>query len=481
MIGLTVNGIRAEAAEGETLLKVFRRLGFKADSPCGGNGKCGKCEAIVNGERALACRTEAAEGMTVFLQERESRAFSAVERKLKINPPSPGQILAFDIGTTSLAAALYNGETGELLAEGGAGNPQQAFGADVVSRIRAGNSGNLQLMRSCLLAAMEELIESLCGRAGIESGEIGSFCAVGNSCMQQIFMGRELSNLSKIPFDAVYKRSELLPAAEFLPLLKNAVYTLVPDISGFVGGDALACALACGLPERRGNTLLVDIGTNAEIILKAGEKIYACSAAAGPALEGAEISCGMRAEEGAIDSCRITPEGEISCHVIGEGRAEGICGSGITAAVACALQLGLINRRGRTEAGIPLKDGLILTQNDVRAFQLAKGAVAAGIELLCERAGIDSSEPDCVLLAGAFGNYVNPSSAIRTGLLPNISADRIVPAGNGALRGAALIASDRECAAQCDEIIKKTEFVELAALEKFSRVFADNCYFREEA
>ena len=232
-------------------------------------------------------------------------------------------------------------------------------------------------------------------------------------------------------------------------------------------------------------TLMVDIGTNGEMVLGSKERMIACSTAAGPALEGANIHFGMRGTEGAIDHVWIE-EGELKCSVIGGGEAKGICGSGLIDAIAVLLELKKLNKRGKMTSDtevegqkvIYLKDSIYLTQDDIRQVQMAKGAIYAGIALMAKQLGIEVKDIQQVLLAGAFGNYLNPASACRMGLLPEELLERIVPVGNAAGSGAKLLACDKNILPLSQSLIEKIEFLELASLPEFSRTFAKSMNFR---
>lgn len=257
---------------------------------------------------------------------------------------------------------------------------------------------------------------------------------------------------------------------------------IVPDIAGFVGADTLGCLLATGLYEKEALTLLVDIGTNGEMVLGNRDRMIACSTAAGPALEGANIRFGMRAAAGAIDHVWLE-KGKMACSVIGGGTAKGICGSGIIDAIAMGLKLGLINQRGRilTEDRIlRLTDTVYLTQEDIRQVQQAKGAICAGARLLAEQLGVALCEIQKVQLAGAFGSFLNPENACRIGLLPEELRNRIEAVGNAALSGAKKLACDQKMLPLTQKLTEKIRFLELASLSDFSRTFALSMRFREE-
>ena len=470
------------AAAGENLLAVLRREGLAVDAPCGGQGKCGKCRVILNGAPALACRVRVEGNMTVELppQQRQTVLTEGIAVQAAVDPAA-GTLLAVDIGTTTVAAYLLDGPTGGQLACASAANPQASWGADVISRLQAAREGQSEAMTAAIRRCLADLVGDLCRAAGILPENIAVVSVVGNPAMQQLFFGLPTDNLTAIPFAPLLREAKEVSAASYLPECKNARLLIVPDISGFVGADTVAAVMASGMDRRAQTTLLVDIGTNGEMVLVNRGRMAACSTAAGPALEGAGIRFGMPGRTGAIDHVWLE-KGELKCSVIGGGAAVGICGSGIVDAVAAALELGLLNKRGkilREDGIIPLTETVYLTQADIRQVQLAKGAIAAGIDLLAEHLGIALVDIDRVYLAGAFGTYMDPASACRIGLLQPALLDKITALGNAAGSGAQLLAADRAALEYAQALANTVEFVELAAMPRFSRCFAKNMEFTE--
>ncbi len=455
-----------QAQPGENLHALLAREGL-LDAPCGGQGTCGKCAVLADGRKVLACRTGVSGDMTVTLPQRDIRPGSKVS----------GTRAAFDIGTTTVVCYLTDAR-GNVLAQAAAGNPQGSFGADAVSRIRAAQQGHAAVLMAQIRRTMAALLEEICENPR----EIELVSVAGNPAMQQLFLGLSVENLAQVPFRPVLCEPTVTVCGDVLPLCPEAKLLTVPDISGFVGADTVAGILARELHRQEEMTLLVDIGTNGEMVLGNRHRLVACAAAAGPALEGANISCGMRAEPGAIHRVRAE-QGQLRCSVLGGGPARGICGSGLVDAVAAALDLGLVNRRGRILTGdekIMLTDGLYLTQADIRQVQLAKGAICAGIRLMAEGMSLSLDQIPRVLLAGAFGSSLDPENAVRTGLLPRELQGRITPAGSTAGKGAVLLAADPQRLADTREILEKTEFLELASLPAFPKTFARAMEFSED-
>ena len=457
------------------LLDALRNAGLAPDAPCGGRGTCGKCRVMVGGEEILACQTNVDRDMTVQLPMEAKAAI--LTDGLAVQFGGTGYSLAFDIGTTTVVGFLLDG--GKELACESARNPQAAYGADVVSRIQYALKTDGAVLTKVIRICLTELTETLCRKAGVETSQIRTVSIVGNPAMQQLFLGIAPTNLAKIPFAPVLTEGKWVKASKYLPVLENAELLIVPDISGFVGADTVACMLATRLDAQENWTLLVDIGTNGEMVLGNRNRLVACSTAAGPALEGANIGCGMRGQAGAIDHVRLE-NGEMECTVIGGGKATGICGSGLIDAAAAALELGLINARGRVQTenrNIPLTDGIVLTQDDIRQLQLAKGAIAAGIRLMAEHLEIELEAIRKVYLAGAFGTFMDPESACRIGLLPQELAGKIQAIGNAAGSGAKMLACNPSALEYAQTLVEKTEFLELASVEDFQFAFAENMRF----
>ena len=469
--------LRLEAENGDTLLSVLRTAGLILDAPCGGEGRCGKCRVFADGVEVPACRTTVDRDMTVMLPQQNDRRILSAYMPLPEAGVRDGCCLAIDLGTTTVAGYLLAADREPVCAS--AGNPQSAFGADVMSRIRLAVRGQQEILTNSIRRCLETLTLTLCRKAGISPGDIQRICVAGNPAMQQFLLGIPLDNLAQVPFSPVLTQVKTLPAKEILPLWENGEFLIVPDITGFVGADTVACMLAAELDNREDMVLLVDIGTNAEMVLGSRRGSVACSAAAGPALEGALIRFGMGGQTGAIDHVWLE-NGELRYSVIGGAAPRGICGSGLIDAVAAALERGLLNERGKilTEDGlIHLTGSIYLTQEDIRQVQLAKGAIAAGIQLMADHMGIPLSDIQRVLLAGAFGTYMDPGSACRIGLLPKELDGKITAVGNAALSGAVLLARDGRVSERARKIVETTEALELGTMPEFPRCFARNMRF----
>lgn len=473
--------LHMEAADGHNLLQLLRSAGLAPDAPCGGNGTCGKCKVWVNGQEVSACQTTIHDDMIVTLPVQTTLQIltEGLLPQVAALPLRNGHLIAIDLGTTTVAGYLLEETTGKLLARLSAPNPQSTFGADVICRIQCALKGQMEDLTQAARQCVETLCRQLCNRAGIAPSQVGIVSLVGNPAMQQLFLGIPPHNLAQIPFAPVLTQADAVCAAPYLPALEKALLLIIPNISGFVGADTLAAVLATGIQQTEALTLLVDIGTNGEMVLGNRHGLVACSTAAGPALEGANIHFGMGARDGAIDHV-WWENGSLQYSVIGGGQAIGICGSGLIDAVAAALDQDLINERGRVlteDRKIHLTESIYLTQEDIRQVQLAKGAIAAGIERMADHLGVQISDIRHVYLAGAFGSYLRPTSACRMGLLPAQLEDRIEAVGNAAGSGAMLLALRSADLQKAQQLCGQITALELASLPMFALCFATQMRF----
>lgn len=473
-------GIQVAVPAGTTLLQAQIQAGLRPDAPCGGRGSCGKCRVLLrDGREVLACQTPVERDETVFLgQAHQAQILTGAQQAADFRPDGADRyVLAFDVGTTTLAAYLLSGETGAQLAEASCLNPQSQYGADVISRIQMAMDGGGETLRRCVLDALAALTEEAAGKADISAGDITAAAVVGNTAMHHLLLGIDPTPLVTPPYMPKVFQAMEVPGEELLPI--RGVLRVLPNIAGFVGGDTVGCMTATRFDRLEELTLLIDIGTNGEMVLGDRRRRIACSTAAGPAFEGARISCGMRGAAGAVDHAACE-DGRISYHVIGGGPAEGLCGSGLLDLTAALLEAGVIDETGRLGGGAyRLCPGVTLTQKDVREVQLAKGAIRAGIELLAKTLGASVEDIGTVYLAGAFGNYLTPASACRIGMIPPALEARILPIGNAAGEGAKLCAASREEFAYSQRLAGSTEFLELATLPDFQERFMEALGFSE--
>ena len=460
--------------EGTPLLcDVLAAGGFDVQRPCGGRGRCGKCAVEVMGqisppneeERRLGIRLAC---QAVLLGDAEavlpdSRAMEQIETgvdELRAAMPMDGRIgAAVDIGTTTLAVRRYDLATGECVDSEGMRNPQTAVAADVMGRIGAAMDGRLPQLRNQVCGA----IRSLAGSADV-------MVVTGNTTMLYLLTGRDPKSLSFAPFEADCLFDETI-------VLDSAQAWLPPCMNAFVGADITCAVLASGMCDRNETALLCDVGTNGEIALWKDGALFVSSTAAGPAFEGAGISCGVSSVRGAID--RVWTEHDRVCvHTIGDAPAVGVCGSGLIDAVAAFLDTEQIDETGAMEAdALPLAEGIMLTRADVRAVQLAKAAIAAGILTLMETAGVSPDEVSAVYIAGGFGSHLNVDSAARIGLIPPALAKRVKVLGNAALTGAARLLLDRREHDRAREIARRARHVALGGNPRFNERYMDQMFF----
>ena len=520
------DGKQISIHSGATLIEAAGQAGIILSTVCGGQGTCKKCRVVLepDSREVLACQYRIESDLTVtipigsrFFEQRilaegiESRQAFQPDIYQKYTSMDPnGAIfgLAIDIGTTTVVVKLFDMTDGSCRATEAALNPQTQFGDDVISRIAyAENDGKFAELHDAIINGINALIEKLCEKAEIETSRIYEVCAVGNTTMSHILVGLPITQLGQAPYQAHSLDAHDIAGGDLGLLMNSAgrIHT-VENIAGFVGADTTAVALAADIGSAEEMTLIVDIGTNGEIILGTKDQLYAASCAAGPALEGARITCGSRAAAGAIEAVVINEE-DIDLDVIGDCPARSICGSGLIDAVAVMLELGIIDRTGRfadpaklqgklppaITSRIVQQDGqlsfllagassvserpVFLTQQDIRQMQLAKGAIRAGIKLLQRRIGLVDADVKQILLAGAFGNYIRPQSALRIGLLPAVDIERIHSIGNAATSGAQMILLNRQYRKDAGELARKIEYIEIAHEPDFQMVFAESMGF----
>jgi uncharacterized 2Fe-2S/4Fe-4S cluster protein (DUF4445 family) len=425
--------------------------------------------------------------------------------------------MAFDIGTTTVVGYLIDLETGEQLTVSSGLNEQAMLGDDVISRIEfAGQSPEgVTLLREKVLAVVNRIIQDVAAEAKISPLEIYQLILVGNTCMSHLFFGIDPGSLGHSPYVPVVRDEIRVSVAEAGVMINpRGVVASLPNIGSFVGADTLAVVLATNMHHMEPLKLAVDIGTNGELVLGNKDRLIACSTAAGPAFEGARISSGMRGTSGAIDS--VEPERNNSGRLIGisyttldDASPRGLCGSGLFDLVAVLLEAGMIDFTGRLINFDELSEGnqslggrllqgdsgssflvvpgeetatgkpILLTQRDIRELQLAKGAIHAGIRVLCNELEIAWSDVQEVLLAGAFGNYVRKQSALRIGLIPEIALDQVHAVGNAAGAGARLALVSRKLWQEADALKNQIDYLELAGRVDFQNEFAEAMLFPE--
>jgi uncharacterized 2Fe-2S/4Fe-4S cluster protein (DUF4445 family) len=443
--------------------------------------------------------SEAVKSLATTLRGNDWKARLAIRNGSEIvailPPETPVFGLAADIGTTKVAAYLVDLDSGETVAKAGAMNPQIAYGEDVISRIRYVNDhpeDGLKTLQARLMETLNTLLDELETETRVKSGQIIEAVIVGNTAMHHIFAGLPVRQLGEAPYMATVGEALSIKARDLgLKLASGGTVYLPPNIAGFVGADHVSMLVGAGLDDTKETVLALDIGTNTEISLYHKGKHWATSCPSGPAFEGAHIEDGMRAAPGAIERVRIEGD-EVKVHTIGNAEAVGICGSGILDAIAECLKAGLLQPRGAFTGKHPRLRGaggaaefvltpasksrtgrdVRMTRKDVNEIQLAKGAVRAGADVLLEKAGIQAADLEQVIIAGAFGTYLDVDSAVTIGMLPRLERTRCQQVGNAAGTGARRMLVSLEQRAIAESIAHEVEFVELAKHPSFTKIYS---------
>jgi uncharacterized 2Fe-2S/4Fe-4S cluster protein (DUF4445 family) len=411
--------------------------------------------------------------------------------------------LAVDIGTTKIASYLASLVTGKTVAVSSMVNPQVSYGEDVITRITyamKGESERRELQRNAIMG-INHLVAECCSKHGIDPRNIYEMTVVGNTAMHHLLLCINPKYLALSPYVPAVKSPLNFKAKELgFNINPNGIVDFLPVIAGFVGSDCVADILATGMFEEKDISLLLDIGTNTEVVIGNKERMVACSCASGPAFEGAHIKYGMRASSGAIESVRIDPDTlEVSFRTIDDVEAKGLCGSGIIDLVAEMLKAGIIDEKGTitheadsskvrvnangerefvvAQAGEKSSQDIVITQGDIREIQLAKGAIRTGISILMQKMGIQMEHVKRVYIAGAFGTYINPSSARAIGMIPYIPLNIIRVVGNAAGTGARMALVSSRARSICEKISNSVEYVELAAHPDFQSIFMESLRF----
>ncbi len=418
---------------------------------------------------------------------------------IAVSPRDSSQLgLAIDLGTTKIAGYLVDLSDGKTLAAKGMMNPQISHGEDIISRIsRATESPDEDTrLQKLAVRALNKLLLDLCAEINVNTEEIVEAVVVGNTAMHHLFLGLPVKQLSVSPFVPAISQALDIKARELgVHIAPGAYVHLLPNIAGFVGGDHVAMLLATEVWESEGPVVALDIGTNTEVSLISGGEITAVSCASGPAFEGGHIKDGMRAASGAIERVQITGD-SVQYQTIGEAPPVGLCGSGILDAIAQLYQAGIITKEGRMKDNHPCirtikkqrefvlvsketqgkHPAIVITQRDVRELQLAKAAIRTGIQVLLKTNGCSEEEIKQVIIAGAFGSYIDVSSAIAIGMLPSLPLDRFKQVGNAAGMGAKLALISLTKRAEAQAIASRVGYIELANNPDFMQIFIEANY-----
>ena len=562
--------------QGSRLLQALLANGVFVDNPCNGTGVCGKCKVRVleiednnhgavsamteterqmlkpeeiSGGIRLSCMTNVYGDIQVELlqKERKHRVLTGGYMP-QFEPDSfdGGYGVAVDIGTTTVAMALIDLATGEEVASASDINAQKHFGLDVLTRITYeydhGEDGIWELQKA-IVDSLNGMLDDMCEKADVAlsagkgdggavkncRNRIREIVVAANCTMTHMLLGVDARSIGRAPYAPVFKEAQVRLASEIgLHAAEDTTVYCLPQVSSYIGADIVAGAYVCEMEKQTGNVLFIDIGTNGEIVLASGGKLLSCSCAAGPALEGMNISCGMRAADGAIEDIRMKADG-VEIAVIGGGEPAGLCGSGILAAVRELIQNGFLKKTGafvqvetlaeddwkrkvlRNEAAADMnRDGdgeaetagarrtaktakreaviwaqteagesageqneILVTQDDVRQVQLAKGAILSGFTALLKTAGIGMNDLDQVLIAGQFGAHLPAESLAGVGILPVEVKEKIVYVGNSSKTGAYMALMSKQARRDMEALAEKIDYFELAETNDYERVFAE--------
>lgn len=520
---------------GQNLMTTLLKAGIFVDNPCNGKGTCGKCKVkIYKGQIKEVCETE-----KQFLSKEELRsgirlscflypesdieldvlqsennhriltsglktsvAFKPWDYKgfgIEVNIDKRSYGIAIDIGTTTVVAALIDLRTASEIKTASMINPQKHYGLDVLTRITYAmeNPGTAQDdLQSAIVKGINELINQLLKATSVRKEELHDIVVAGNTTMLHLLLGVDSSVIGRAPYKPNFIESKCLFAKDIgIEAGRETMLYCLPSLSAYIGADIVAGVYACELHKKEKTTLFIDIGTNGEIALAHEGRLLSCSCAAGPALEGMNISSGMRAQDGAIEEISISEEG-IKTQVIGNTEGIGLCGSGILAVLRELLKTGIVTKKGamikldtidemdyrrqyielegkkRTFVIPGQENNLKVTQSDVRQVQLAKGAILSGFYALLNAVGITMDHLDEVIVAGQFGAHLSADSLIGTGILPEAVKDKLVYIGNASKTGAYMALMSGDVRREMEELSQRMSYMELSNLEGYERLFS---------
>lgn len=513
--------------DGSNLLDALLEGGAFVDNPCSGKGICGKCkvkllsgkvsamteteagllkeEEIKAGIR-LSCLTEIYGEAEIELLKKEGR-HKVLTRgympEFQMDSYESGYGIVIDIGTTTVVTALVELATGKELANASMINAQKHYGLDVLTRItyeyEHPDRGGREL-QDAIVHSINGMIGEVCEEADVPRGEIRKIHVAANCTMTHMLLGVDARSIGRSPYRPEFIKAQTCMAREIgIEAAEDTELYCLPQVSAYIGADIVAGAYVCELHKEQKNVLFIDIGTNGEIVLVSNGRILCCSCAAGPALEGMNISSGMRAAEGAIEDVEITEKG-VRLKVIGDQKPVGICGSGILAVVKELLRTGLVKKTGVFVKKEKLKDEdyrkamirlngtkrefilhenpeILVTQGDVRQVQLAKGAILSGFMALLNKAGISMDDLDKVMIAGQFGAHLPADSLTGVGILPEEVKDKLVYVGNSSKTGAYMTLMSKRVKEEVEALAEEMEYMELAETDNYERIFTESMIF----
>lgn len=504
----------------KNLLKIIRKNKIDIESPCNGNGTCKKCKVVFEGNEVLACTHEIDlkkyRGNKDYIEvDIPDESISKCSVEINDITDVPEKIsIALDIGTTGIEMGFIGFPNGREIATVFSVNPQKKYGLDVLTRISHSDIEGIDALHNILINRIDEMIESGISEIANSLGKnrndiknlVEKMIVSANCTMTHTFVGEDISSIGKYPYNPVFKDSKRTNAKDLglISLNENVCINTLPQVSGFIGGDIVSGLYDILNDEKISSfdrVLFIDIGTNGEIVLKNNDDMLSCSCAAGPALEGMNISCGMRAEIGAIENIKIDREG-INIKTIGDVIPKGICGSGILAVVRELISNGYIEKMGRLKNRdkIPQEDKLrnrffdieekkrafllydgsgkiYISQSDIRQIQLAKGAIYSAIDLLLKKSNVLYDDIDIVVIAGQFGFHLPESSLIVTGLLDKRFSGKICYVGNSSKKGAIKVLINENSIDEMKKIADRCRYFEIANEEGYDRLFTKSMKF----
>ena len=519
------------AANGENVLELARKAGVTIDAPCSGNGTCGKCRVkITQGKQGdgspglwrLACKSVVSGDAEIFVPD----IASAYMRKMHVEVIEPAGRrdgsygLAVDIGTTSVSVLLVDLESGDTLAKATTGNGQLRYGADVINRIieQQKPNGISKLQQAIAENTLIPLINSLCEATNVSRDNIVKMTVASNTTMNHLLLGVDAGSIRLEPYEPAFLEFEPYDTSSIgIALAPVAKMILAPNVGSYVGGDITAGVLSVWEQGYQGGegayfkrpemSLLIDLGTNGEIVFGNEDFLMACACSAGPAFEGGDISSGMRAADGAIEACTIDKDSmEPNLSVIGGGKPVGICGSGLIDVVAELFRTGIINGKGKFNYGVMSESvfpgskricrdeygigayvlvfaensatnrDITITEVDIDNFIRAKGAIFSGIISLLTPLGFTPADISNVMVAGGIGSGINIKNAISIGMLPDLPEDRYSYIGNSSLDGACLMLISQDAAELVHEIAANTTYIDLSTQPGYMDEFIAACF-----
>lgn len=487
---------------GINLLKALLSEDIYVDNACNGMGTCGKCKAYIEGVgETLSCEYAVMDDIVIRTAKKRDNNMDILS---KVYVPDftkeyrDGYGIICDIGTTTVAVGLVNLTTGAIIADAAAMNAQRVFGQDVLTRITYeidnGEEG-VKALQSKVMECIADCVSKCCNDAQIDECEITEYVIAANCTMTHMALGIDARSIGVAPYKPVFTEGQNVSAKSLgLPGCDKANVYFVPQVSGYIGGDIVAGAYCCDMAGKKGISLFIDIGTNGEIVLSNKGSIVSCSCAAGPALEGMNIECGMPALAGAIEEVSADA-GDIRVKTIEGGEVTGICGSGILDALSVLIKEDIIKKTGafkkpedcglyekrviKDDSGVRLmlSDKIYMSQKDVRQVQLAKGAILSGIRALLNREGVRAENIDEVLIAGQFGAHLREESLIVTGIIPSECKGKIRYVGNTSKTGAYMALMSGKVRSEMELLAKKIDYFELAEVKDYEMLLVNSMSF----